>query len=63
MISYEVVEKILKFSKIFFFSIGRSKNPIFNHKFLGCFLVKNDFFTKIPGKSKFRRVIDGIFDM
>ena len=64
MISYEVVEKIMKFSKIyFFFSVEWSKNPIFNHKFLGCFWVKNGFFGKIALEAKKRRPNYDILDM
>ena len=51
------------FEKNFIFSIGWSKNPIFNHKFLGCFYVKNGFFGKIALEAKKRRPNYGILDM
>ena len=60
MISYEVVEKIMKFSKInFFFRSGDQKTRFSTTKFQGVFGSKTTFSQKFPENRNFAELLTG----
>ena len=61
MIYYEVVEKIMNFSKFFSYTVRVTKIPKFRQKVFMVFLGEKLFFWKITLEAKIARLKGGFF--